>query len=93
MKVCDDMSCCSYHFYFKFYILENHQVKCFFERHGESFETSDGPHVLRAIAYARIIACQMMLQEKDLYKIGGKLDTTACRLCTRVTDRTDEGLV
>ena len=73
--------------------MENEQIKCFFERHGDSLDTSDGPHVLRAIAYARIIACQMMLQEKDLYKIGGKLDTTACRLCTRITDRTDEGIV
>ena len=72
-------------------MLENEQIKEFFERHGEFLKSSDGPHVLRAIAYARIVACQMMLQEKDLYKIGGKLDTTACRLCTRISDRTAEG--
>ena len=71
--------------------MENELIKCFFERHGDSFKSYDGPHALRAIAYARIVACQMMLQDKDLYKIGGKLDTTACRLCVKINDRTDQG--
>ena len=62
-------------------LFENLEVDVFLKRHQEQLKNKDLQNLVRLIALARIIACQLTLQKISEKKQNANGSSSNCKLC------------